>query len=69
MDNTLELSAGRSRVQILGRGKYSFRTIAVDARVKYPFYIYLMNRSLLLDIMHFYYILSTIHFMFMHIFL
>ena len=36
MDNTFGLSAGRSRVQIPGRSKYSLRTIAVDAKVNYP---------------------------------
>ena len=39
MDETLELSAGRSGVWIPGRGKCSQRTVAVDARVKYPLYL------------------------------
>ena len=38
MDKTFGLSAGRSGVRIPGRGKYSLRTIAVDAIVKYPLY-------------------------------
>ena len=36
MDKTLGLDAGRSGVRILGRGKFSLRSLAVDARVKYP---------------------------------
>ena len=39
MDKTLGLSAERSGVRIPGQGKCSLRTIAVDARVKYPLYI------------------------------
>ena len=38
MDKTLGLKAGRSGVRILGRGKCSVRTTAVDARVNYPFF-------------------------------
>ena len=38
MDKSLGLSAGRSGVRILGRGKWSLRTTAVDARVKYPLF-------------------------------
>ena len=36
----LGLSAGRSGVRIPGRGKYSLRTTAVDARVNYPLYLF-----------------------------
>ena len=40
MDKTMRLRAGRSGVQIPGRGKCSLTTIiAVDARVKYPLYL------------------------------
>ena len=38
MDKTLGLNAGRSGVQIPGRGKFSLRTKAVDASVKYQLY-------------------------------
>ena len=38
-DKTFGFNAGRSGVQIPGRGKRSLRTIAADARVKYPLYI------------------------------
>ena len=37
----LSLSAGRSRVQILDRGKCSLRTIAVDAKINYPSYLFI----------------------------
>ena len=40
MDKTLELSGGRSGVQISDRGKCSPRTTVVDARVKYPPYLF-----------------------------
>ena len=45
MDKTLGLSAGRSRVRIPGRGKCSLRTIEVDARVKYPLYLFTAGPS------------------------
>ena len=38
MDKSLGLCAGRSGVQIPGRGKCSLRTIAFDARVNYPLF-------------------------------
>ena len=45
MDKTLALSAGRSGVRIPGRGKCSLRTIAVDAKIKYPLYFWIFSRS------------------------
>ena len=42
-DKTLGLSAGRSGVRILSRGKCSLKTIAVDASVSYPLYLYKMK--------------------------
>ena len=36
MKKTMELIAGRSGVKTPGRGKFSLRTIAVDARISYP---------------------------------
>ena len=45
MDKTLELSAGRLGVRIPGRGKCLLKTIAIDARVKYPLYLTYIGRS------------------------
>ena len=42
-DKALGLSAGRSGVRILSRGKCSLKTIAVDASVSYPLYLYKMK--------------------------
>ena len=40
IDKTIGLNAGRSGVRIPSRGKCSLRTIAVDARVNFPVYLY-----------------------------
>ena len=40
MDKTLGLGTGRSGVRILGRGKCSLRTIAVNARVNNLLYLF-----------------------------
>ena len=53
MDTTLRLCAGRSGVRTPGWGKCSLRTTAVDARIKYPLYLFwLLDRYARFPLVH-----------------